>query len=773
MTKRKRIGIGYSVVEILCQIGLLAGLVSGILFFGAEELELTFSEAPVIWTMIVAAILAVVLCRMSMPTYLIAISGIAGTGVAFYFLWEPISLGARVAATQWVELFNDYFHQWKSGPEMPELARLSSGAREALLSESSQIFLMYLAAILLFWSAFFLIRMGSLAVLHTLLGLELFFILTVGVVPKGYSLLWYIALTLLWSSGGGSRGLRQKGAFGRWHWGKASFAAAAFSAAAMGIALWICIGALLPKAEPFLAEGGSGMKTWIRARLEEAADWDALFGNSARSGGVNGGDLSRQGDRMESGSVALSVTVNQLPSESLYLKAYVGSEYEGDSWESLPAGLLERESGLLAEHVWEFPVDFLARAGAAFSDITVELHDAANQYLYVPYGAAIPEDSRFVSDQYLRRWSSEREHYSYSSDFYFLADTAPRERKEERIYAEYVREHYLETPNAEVWEQWKASKKEGASLSALIGEIQDYLADQADYTLSPGPLPEGEDFIEYFLFQNRKGYCTHFASAATILFRLWDIPARYVEGYVVSPEEFRDNGDGTWTAWVTDGSAHAWTEIYREGVTWYPVETTPPYWNEGNLFPVGQEPDETEVPLESESEEAESPAESQPESPMETGNEAEMETSSLSQEETKPVSEEAKQEPTFHPIFWYIFGIVLVVLLTAGVIVGKKAFERKRRWKRIQDPNRRLAVLALGEEAERLLFGTAEQSVVLKADFGQKAAEQIIEIDRKTWENFAQLVKKVRFSPHPVSEEEYLAVLAVYQKARECRKKRI
>ncbi len=43
---------------------------------------------------------------------------------------------------------------------------------------------------------------------------------------------------------------------------------------------------------------------------------------------------------------------------------------------------------------------------------------------------------------------------------------------------------------------------------------------------------------EYFLLENQRGYCMHFATAATLLLRTMGVPARYVEGYILSPREF-------------------------------------------------------------------------------------------------------------------------------------------------------------------------------------------------------------------------------------------
>ena len=91
----------------------------------------------------------------------------------------------------------------------------------------------------------------------------------------------------------------------------------------------------------------------------------------------------------------------------------------------------------------------------------------------------------------------------------------------------------------------------------------------------PGRAPVNEDVVEYFLFENHKGYCVHFASAATLMYRALGFPARYASGYAVQPSDFVRQEDGVWRAQVTDESAHAWTEIFLEDYGWTPVEVTP------------------------------------------------------------------------------------------------------------------------------------------------------------------------------------------------------
>ncbi|MCH5268156.1 MAG: transglutaminase domain-containing protein [Lachnospiraceae bacterium] len=108
-----------------------------------------------------------------------------------------------------------------------------------------------------------------------------------------------------------------------------------------------------------------------------------------------------------------------------------------------------------------------------------------------------------------------------------------------------------------------------------IEKVQRILWDNTTYSLYLKPLPMGQDYAEYFLFYQQKGYCEHYATAGTILLRESGIPARYVSGYRVDAKNFEDNGDGTYTADVLDSDAHAWTETWTDTSGWLPWEMTP------------------------------------------------------------------------------------------------------------------------------------------------------------------------------------------------------
>lgn len=75
---------------------------------------------------------------------------------------------------------------------------------------------------------------------------------------------------------------------------------------------------------------------------------------------------------------------------------------------------------------------------------------------------------------------------------------------------------------------------------------------------------------EYFLFSSRRGICSDFATATTLLARAAGLTARYSEGYYI-PESLATEA-GVYA--VTDANAHAYTSVYIEGYGWLTVDAT-------------------------------------------------------------------------------------------------------------------------------------------------------------------------------------------------------
>lgn len=100
---------------------------------------------------------------------------------------------------------------------------------------------------------------------------------------------------------------------------------------------------------------------------------------------------------------------------------------------------------------------------------------------------------------------------------------------------------------------------------ARMKALEKYLKNNFDYTLSPGSVPPGEDFVDYFL-KTKQGYCTYFASAMAVMARTLGVPSRFVIGYGLVK-------DGKNFEAYTD-NAHAWVECYFRGVGWVNFDPT-------------------------------------------------------------------------------------------------------------------------------------------------------------------------------------------------------
>jgi len=83
--------------------------------------------------------------------------------------------------------------------------------------------------------------------------------------------------------------------------------------------------------------------------------------------------------------------------------------------------------------------------------------------------------------------------------------------------------------------------------------------------------------LDAFLFEDRKGYCQHFAGSAALLLRLAGIPARVVSGF----SRGDPGSDGAWV--VRDRHAHAWVEVWYQGLGWVAFDPTPPSTEESPL----------------------------------------------------------------------------------------------------------------------------------------------------------------------------------------------
>lgn len=196
---------------------------------------------------------------------------------------------------------------------------------------------------------------------------------------------------------------------------------------------------------------------------------------------------------------------------------------------------------------------------------------------------------------------------AYSTDAYeaYLSlTTAERSRWCSRYitlyneYTAYVHDSYLQLPENmdsinEVYERIASSIDAASTDHDKIMVVIDYLAKNYTYSTSPYVDPEREHThdLDYFLLESREGYCVQFATSAALLLRKAGYPARYVQGYIAQDFETSKDASGmmNYTAEVLDSNAHAWVEVYIDGLGWRTYETTPTYYE--SVYYIPNEPE--------------------------------------------------------------------------------------------------------------------------------------------------------------------------------------
>ncbi len=116
----------------------------------------------------------------------------------------------------------------------------------------------------------------------------------------------------------------------------------------------------------------------------------------------------------------------------------------------------------------------------------------------------------------------------------------------------------------------------------LVRNVIDYIIDEmgCTYTITPDlvTVDPSLDGVENFLRNTKEGYCVQFASAAALILREMGIPTRFVEGYIANELSRISRDDFVYGGYVRDYQAHAWIEVWFDGVGWIQYETTPQYY---------------------------------------------------------------------------------------------------------------------------------------------------------------------------------------------------
>lgn len=357
-----------------------------------------------------------------------------------------------------------------------------------------------------------------------------------------------------------------------------------------------------------------------------------------------------------------------------YLRGSVRNEYTGRTWVDTLAGRRYLWNGLqwrdkrTETFNMELPQGALGEDSGltAYQTVSVKMLDTSASSLFVPQrirslspGGELVPYFNSSSEVFVTRDLQEGDTYTVVAPLMVAGDAglgtliAACEGSTDALYPQILSD-YTGLPDhlqEQVFELARDACEGAATPYDKAYAIQTYLSRSFRYTLDVEPQPENLDFVSTFLLSTKEGYCTHFASAMTVLCRMVGLPARYVEGYLAEPDE-------SGHAYVTGMHGHAWTEVYFSGFGWLTFDATPAQ-NRAAETPEDMLPPEADQP-----EDSDVPPEQEPTPTPEQENEPD-------QEETLPTPppdepDEPNQEPerqTSHAWLWVL--LLLLLLLAA------------------------------------------------------------------------------------------------------------
>jgi transglutaminase-like putative cysteine protease len=190
------------------------------------------------------------------------------------------------------------------------------------------------------------------------------------------------------------------------------------------------------------------------------------------------------------------------------------------------------------QHVWVFALDWLQKSNLPRSMLT------ADHTLVAPYAISRPVDVTATS-------------FTHAT---FLDPLSDRLRGIETRLPDGANPRTRQLSH-----ELRAQHPDDMDFVAAV--LQMFAQQPYFYTLTPPKL--ADDSVDRFLFESKRGFCGHYASAFAVLMRAAGIPARVVTGYQGGTfNRFSDY-------WILrQSNAHAWDEIWIDGRGWVRIDPT-------------------------------------------------------------------------------------------------------------------------------------------------------------------------------------------------------
>lgn len=316
------------------------------------------------------------------------------------------------------------------------------------------------------------------------------------------------------------------------------------------------------------------------------------------------GNLNQASKLREAEGNMMTITSQQ--SKNMYLKAYTGANYQDGIWQEEAESVYEIDYEGMENWLKDKNFDPLTQVsqynslcddsnGFSENEIQISVQNASRETAYFPAsissfsGIKVKEehDERYLSDNLIpkRNYSLKELSGSYPSEITIAKDwlenpntDAQKQYAEaESVYRSFVYDVYAKA-NSTLYPIlystfWADYQSDTDSVYSAITHVRDCLS---KIETNEKTFESDADPVVLYLQGNLEANQVVMSTSAVEALRAHGIPARYAEGYYISSNEL-DQSD---TVQLNTNHAHAWVEVYFDGVGWLPVDVIPGYYKD-------------------------------------------------------------------------------------------------------------------------------------------------------------------------------------------------
>lgn len=316
--------------------------------------------------------------------------------------------------------------------------------------------------------------------------------------------------------------------------------------------------------------------------------------------------ISKETDKQVDNKEIVALSIKTKEPKPMYLRGYVGEFFDGKKWQQLDPIIYRNSRGLM---YWLDKSGFngMGQIGQVYNLISdeketkpleINVVEARKNIIYTPYEMNKSKNSDFV-DWYFAYFKEKGLLNISNYSFDINIDTAYDKwtelsaklvlNQDDRRLEKYInaQSHY----NTWIYDNYLAlSKQDSLILKEIFGEVEEeehldykkaidnirgFLDETFLYTEGKTISKNSKFSFLHEILSSKKAYDSQLATIAVLAFRHYKIPARYVEGYLITQNDIDDSKGKDIE--IKSGNIHSWVEIYIDGVGFVPIEVSSVY----------------------------------------------------------------------------------------------------------------------------------------------------------------------------------------------------